>query len=134
MKAVMALHEKVLPPTLKVDRPDPELKLSGSSFYVNSVVRPWIRGSDHPRRASVSSFGFGGTNYHIALEEYVPDCATALRTTKNELFLYSAETPVKAADLCQAAALERGDIAAMAQASQQAFSAAAPVRVAIVAA
>ena len=69
-KAVMALHHRVLPPTIKVDRPNPALGLEDSAFYINTEARPWIRGSDHPRRASVSAFGFGGSNFHVALEEY----------------------------------------------------------------
>ena len=46
------------------------MKLDQSAVYLNTTTRPWIRGSDHPRRAGLSSFGFGGTNFHIALEEY----------------------------------------------------------------
>ena len=69
-KAIMALHHKVLPPTAKVDKPDPKLDIESSPFYLNTRTRPWIRGADHPRRAGVSSFGFGGSNFHVALEEY----------------------------------------------------------------
>ena len=72
LKAVLALHHKVLPPTLKVDRPNPALHLEDSAFYLNTAVRPWIHHAAHPRRASVSSFGFGGTNFHVTVEEYQP--------------------------------------------------------------
>ena len=65
----MALHHKVLPPTIKIDRPNPKLELERSPFYLNTQARPWIRGGDHPRRAGVSAFGFGGSNFHIVLEE-----------------------------------------------------------------
>jgi acyl transferase domain-containing protein/NAD(P)-dependent dehydrogenase (short-subunit alcohol dehydrogenase family) len=70
-KIVMALHHKVLPPTIKVDAPNPKMDLENSPFYLNLQSRPWVRGSDFPRRASVSSFGFGGSNFHIAIEEHV---------------------------------------------------------------
>ena len=70
IKAVMALHHKVLPPTIKIDKPNPKLDLEQSPFYLNTRTRPWMRGSDHERRGSVSSFGFGGSNFHVALEEY----------------------------------------------------------------
>ncbi|MEM6793982.1 MAG: beta-ketoacyl synthase N-terminal-like domain-containing protein, partial [Acidobacteriota bacterium] len=69
-KAVMALHHKVLPPTLKIDRPNPEMGLEDSDFYLSTVARPWIRDPARPRRAGVSSFGFGGSNFHVAVEEY----------------------------------------------------------------
>ncbi len=69
-KAVMALHHKVLPPTIKIDAPNPKLEIERSPFYLNTEARPWIRGSDHPRRAAVSAFGFGGSNFHVTLEEY----------------------------------------------------------------
>ncbi|MEQ1569976.1 MAG: beta-ketoacyl synthase N-terminal-like domain-containing protein, partial [Myxococcota bacterium] len=94
-KAVMALHHKVLPPTLKVDVPNPKLGVDKSAFYLNTRTRPWIRGSDHPRRASVSSFGFGGSNFHVALEEYTGpgNRALRLRTEPTELVVLSAATP-----------------------------------------
>ena len=69
-KAVMALHHKVLPPTIKIDRPNDKLNIESSPFFLNTEARPWIRGASHPRRAGVSSFGFGGSNFHLALEEY----------------------------------------------------------------
>ena len=69
-KAAMALHHRVLPATLKVKEPNPALRISESPFYLNTELRPWIRGKQHPRRAGVSAFGFGGSNFHITLEEY----------------------------------------------------------------
>ena len=69
-KAMLALHHKVLPPTLKVERPNAKLDVENSPFYINTQARPWIRGKGHPRRAAISSFGFGGTNFHVTLEEY----------------------------------------------------------------
>ncbi|MFC5148802.1 SDR family NAD(P)-dependent oxidoreductase [Streptomyces aureoversilis] len=70
LKAVLALHHKVLPPTINADRPHPGLRMETSPFYLNTLTRPWIRAGDTPRRASVSSFGFGGSNFHVTLEEH----------------------------------------------------------------
>jgi acyl transferase domain-containing protein len=91
-KAVMALHHKVLPPTIKVDRPNPELGIEQSPFYLNTQARPWVRNAQHPRRAAVSSFGFGGSNFHVTLEEYAGAAqpAARLRTAPTELFVISA--------------------------------------------
>ncbi|HUJ78997.1 MAG TPA: beta-ketoacyl synthase N-terminal-like domain-containing protein [Nitrospiria bacterium] len=70
IKAALALHHKVLPPTL-CDEPNPDLELEKTPFYLNTETRPWIHGADTPRRAGVNAFGFGGINAHVILEEYV---------------------------------------------------------------
>ena len=71
IKASLALHHKVLPPTLGVEKPNPALLLPDSAFYVNNEPRPWLNPRENqPRRAGVSAFGFGGTNFHVVLEEY----------------------------------------------------------------
>ncbi|GHG53608.1 type I polyketide synthase [Streptomyces griseocarneus] len=71
IKAALALHQKVLPPTVNVTRPGAEATREGSALYVNTAVRPWIRDPGRPpRRAGVSAFGFGGVNHHAVLEEY----------------------------------------------------------------
>ncbi len=69
-KAVMALRHKTLPGTIKVDKPSSAFDVKNSAFYINTSTRPWVRGQSHPRRVGVSSFGFGGSNYHVVLEEY----------------------------------------------------------------
>ncbi|MFO7706613.1 MAG: beta-ketoacyl synthase N-terminal-like domain-containing protein, partial [Desulfobacterales bacterium] len=72
VKAVLALHHKVLPATLKAEDPDPSLDLDHSPFYLNTCTRPWLSRPGEPRRAGVSSFGFGGSNFHLVLEEHRP--------------------------------------------------------------
>ncbi|MEU1056683.1 SDR family NAD(P)-dependent oxidoreductase [Streptomyces sp. NPDC005876] len=96
-KAVLALHHRTLPPTLKAESPTPALDTDSGPFYLSHRTRPWVRGSEHPRRASVSSFGFGGTNFHIALEEYTPQDGSPhrqglFRTAPDELVLISASS------------------------------------------
>ncbi|MBY0230378.1 MAG: acyltransferase domain-containing protein, partial [Gemmataceae bacterium] len=66
IKAALALHRKVLPPTIKVRKPVAEL-MQGP-LYANTECRPWMPAA-HPRRAAVSAFGFGGSNFHAVLEE-----------------------------------------------------------------
>ncbi len=73
VKAVLALHHKVLPATLKAEEPDPALDLDHSPFYLNTRTRPWLTRPGQPRRAGVSSFGFGGSNFHLVLEEHLPE-------------------------------------------------------------
>ena len=69
-KTAMALHHKTLPPTIKVEQPNQALAIEESPFYLNTAARPWIHSGDGPRRAALSSFGFGGANFHVAFEEY----------------------------------------------------------------
>jgi acyl transferase domain-containing protein/NAD(P)-dependent dehydrogenase (short-subunit alcohol dehydrogenase family)/acyl carrier protein len=70
IKAALALHHKALPPTIKIDHPVESLTDGQSPFYINTKKRPWLSHLRHPRRAAVSSFGFGGSNFHCVLEEY----------------------------------------------------------------
>ncbi|MEW6380465.1 MAG: SDR family NAD(P)-dependent oxidoreductase [bacterium] len=71
IKVAMALHSKVLPPTLGVSQPNKRANFDQSPFYVNTESRPWFNSEGEcPRRAGVSAFGFGGTNFHAVLEEY----------------------------------------------------------------
>ncbi|MGN6367477.1 MAG: SDR family NAD(P)-dependent oxidoreductase [Phycisphaerae bacterium] len=69
IKAALALEQKVLPPTIKVDRPLDVLEAGKSALYVNTEKRPWVGRREHPRRAGISAFGFGGSNFHCVLEE-----------------------------------------------------------------
>ncbi len=71
-KQVMALHEKVLPPSLNFREPNPNVDWASSPFRVNSELREWPQPPGGVRRAGVSAFGFGGTNFHAAVEEYIP--------------------------------------------------------------
>nr|WP_320013790.1 beta-ketoacyl synthase N-terminal-like domain-containing protein [uncultured Desulfobacter sp.] len=79
IKAALALHHKVIPPTLKAQTPDPDLDIHNSPFYLNQVARPWIchgagNGTNNALRCSgVSAFGFGGSNFHAVLEEFAPE-------------------------------------------------------------
>lgn len=94
-KAVMALHHKILPPTIKIEQLNPKLDFPNSPFYANTQTRPWIHNLKHPRRAGVSSFGFGGSNFHVALEEYTgANKALRLRSVATELVVLAAETPI----------------------------------------
>ncbi|MBY0550856.1 MAG: SDR family NAD(P)-dependent oxidoreductase [Candidatus Obscuribacterales bacterium] len=72
IKVAKSLYHKVLPPTLGVETPNPSCKFDSSPFYINTEPRPWVHSvaSNSPRRAGISAFGFGGTNFHAVLEEY----------------------------------------------------------------
>ena len=69
IKVALALHHKVLPPIINLENPNPSLNAEATPLYLNSETRPWITDGT-PRRAGVSAFGFGGTNFHFILEEH----------------------------------------------------------------
>ena len=98
LKVALSLYHKVLPPTLHVTKPNATLRETGTPFFVNTDALPWVAPSDptQPRRAAVSSFGFGGTNFHVVLEEYdrsapgaLPDAA-AVPTWPAEVAYWSS--------------------------------------------
>ena len=72
LKTTLALHNKVLPPSLHCEKPSPDIDFAHSPLYVNTELKPWTVPGDTPRRAAVSAFGFGGTNFHAVFEEYLP--------------------------------------------------------------
>ncbi|MBI3550747.1 MAG: SDR family NAD(P)-dependent oxidoreductase [Elusimicrobia bacterium] len=69
IKTALAIKHKTLPPSINFKTPNPGIDWSRCPFSVVTNPREWIPGKGHPRRANVSSFGFGGTNFHVALEE-----------------------------------------------------------------
>ncbi|WP_316524142.1 SDR family NAD(P)-dependent oxidoreductase [Kitasatospora brasiliensis] len=75
-KAVLQLRHGTLLPTLHAEEPNPNIDFTGSPFTVQRETAPWPQpydadGRPLPRRAAVSSFGAGGTNAHVIVEEYV---------------------------------------------------------------
>ena len=67
IKTSLALYNKVLPPSVNFETPNPTVDWASSPFRVITKAEPW--NSDKIRRANVSAFGFGGTNFHVAMEE-----------------------------------------------------------------
>jgi len=68
IKAVMSLKREVIPRTLHFRQPNPQIDFASSPFHVLADNTPWPRG-EQVRRAAVSSFGVGGTNAHVIVEE-----------------------------------------------------------------
>ncbi|MGD2116439.1 MAG: polyketide synthase, partial [Acidobacteriota bacterium] len=71
IKTVLALEHRRLPPSLHFERPNPRIDFESTPFFVQSELTDW-HASDGPRRAGLSSFGIGGTNVHLVLEEAPP--------------------------------------------------------------
>jgi amino acid adenylation domain-containing protein len=96
MKTALALKYQLLPPSLHFEQPNPKIDFANSPFYVNTRLTPWhdATNTGKPRRAAVSSFGIGGTNAHVVLEE-TPALESAPQAVNKpyQLFILSAKTP-----------------------------------------
>ncbi len=91
IKTSLALYNKVLPPSINFETPNPIVDWATCPFRVITKTQDWT--SDKVRRANVSAFGFGGTNFHVAMEEMndallkkeeTKVCASAVTPTKQE--------------------------------------------------
>jgi polyketide synthase PksN len=77
LKVLLAIRHKQIPALLHFEELNPYIDLKDSPFYIVDKTVPWqgavaADGSVLPRRAGISSFGWGGANAHIVLEEYLP--------------------------------------------------------------
>src|SRR5208283_2966718 len=111
LKATLALHNKVLPPSLHCEHPSPDIDFAHSPLYVNTELKPWTVPTDSVRRAGVSAFGFGGTNFHAVLEEYIPgklngngkrSVAAPSPTAEKRVSMTTVTPPSPAAVACKA--------------------------------
>jgi phthiocerol/phenolphthiocerol synthesis type-I polyketide synthase E len=94
IKVILALEHEMLPPLINFRAPNPQIDFAGSPFTVIAEPTRWPRGAV-PRRAGISSFGIGGTNAHLVLEE-APRRLPAQSPPSNrpaELLVLSARSP-----------------------------------------
>ncbi|MFJ9139337.1 amino acid adenylation domain-containing protein [Streptomyces sp. NPDC102256] len=70
IKAVLAVHHGHLPATPNVGEPIEELTAAGTRLSLLDEGRPWTEDTGRPRTAGVSSFGVGGTNAHVVVQEH----------------------------------------------------------------
>ncbi|MQS11078.1 amino acid adenylation domain-containing protein [Streptomyces kaniharaensis] len=68
IKTALALKHRRIPPHINLERPNPEIDLAALPFDIPTTAVDWPE-HDGPARAGVNSFGFGGTNAHVLLEE-----------------------------------------------------------------
>ncbi|MFD0313329.1 SDR family NAD(P)-dependent oxidoreductase [Streptomyces flavalbus] len=76
IKTALVLHHRAVPPTVHYREPNPHIPFDTLPLRVADALQPWPDG-DGPALAGVSSFGFGGTNAHVVLQEAPPAPAAA---------------------------------------------------------
>ncbi|MFB7615013.1 SDR family NAD(P)-dependent oxidoreductase, partial [Kitasatospora sp. NPDC056181] len=97
IKVLLAMGHGQLPGLHDFRTLNPRIRLEGTPFHIVESLRPWKpllseAGEPLPRRCGVSSFGFGGTNAHVVLEEAPPRTAAARRPRPGYLICLSART------------------------------------------
>jgi acyl transferase domain-containing protein/acyl-CoA synthetase (AMP-forming)/AMP-acid ligase II len=102
IKVILSMQHRKLPASLHFESANPLIRFDESPFYVNTSLRSWD--VDGPRRAGISSFGLGGANCHIILEEghASPETIQAQDgETEFKLFTLSARTDTALRALAQ---------------------------------
>jgi polyketide synthase PksN len=97
LKVLLSLKYKKIPPNINFKRINPYIDLNESPFYIVTDTQDWVELKDRekntiPRRAGISSFGFGGSNAHLLIEEYEIDKSLYNPNLLNpQIFLFSAK-------------------------------------------
>lgn len=108
IKTCLALHHRLLPPTLCAGEVRSEIAGGDLPFFLNTEARPWVHSNRRPRRAAINAFGFGGINTHAILEEFAerpePLCSfmPARRIGSSQLLLFAASTRAELDEQLQA--------------------------------
>jgi amino acid adenylation domain-containing protein len=90
IKTTLSLNNKLIPPLIGFEKPNPNIDFENSPFFVNQTLRNWE--SESPLRAGVSSFGVGGTNVHIVLEECPIEHKISISSRPQQLLMWSAKS------------------------------------------
>ncbi|MCX7920840.1 MAG: SDR family NAD(P)-dependent oxidoreductase [Clostridia bacterium] len=110
IKMALQLKYKQLVPTLHIKELNKDIQLEGSPFYIQKELTEWKKtvsntGSGnftYPRRGGISSFGAGGSNAHVILEEYdsVQVCKKVGNSSETHLIVLSAKTTENLDEMC----------------------------------
>ncbi|GKZ27195.1 type I Iterative Polyketide synthase (PKS), partial [Aspergillus brasiliensis] len=93
LKAVMALENRIIPPNIRMSKPNPNIPWDSCGLSVPTEPMPWPEGRNE--RISVNSFGIGGTNAHVVLDSalsYGVSSVPRRSLISPQLLVYSANT------------------------------------------
>lgn len=91
IKTVMAVREGKVPPSLHFENPNPQINFADSPFYVNTKLTDWPKNAEK-RLAGISSFGIGGTNAHVVIQEPPTQVSSAASKRPWSILPISART------------------------------------------
>ena len=91
IKTILSIDYKQIPPSLGFKKPNPSINFKNSPFFVNTKLRDWNIG-EGVRRAGISSFGVGGTNVHIIVEEHIMNRKVSDKGRSVQLLPWSAKS------------------------------------------
>ncbi|AJA48999.1 erythronolide synthase, modules 5 and 6 [Clostridium pasteurianum DSM 525 = ATCC 6013] len=95
IKVVLALKNKIIPPNVNLNEPNPMIKFSETPFYFTQNSKKWKSSESGKRRAAINSFGFGGTNCHMLLEgvpEEMKSSSQEEKTISKQVLCLTAHT------------------------------------------
>lgn len=90
IKTILALKHQKIPASLGYERANPAIDFENSPFYVNNKLKEW--NCIGKRRAGISSFGVGGTNVHIVVEEFERKLTSSGQSRPLQILTWSAKT------------------------------------------
>ncbi len=77
IEVILGLQKNQIPPQYRFTSAPQGFEIEHSLLTIPTTVRPWQKKGKHARMAAISSFGFGGTNAHLVVEEYQAGCCPA---------------------------------------------------------
>ena len=90
IKVALSLKNKTLIPSINFNQPNPKINFENTSLYIVDKLKKWERNGNKPLIAGISSFGIGGTNAHVILEEYIEQ-PTEFKKRDENIFIISAK-------------------------------------------
>ncbi|QSX05658.1 SDR family NAD(P)-dependent oxidoreductase [Sedimentibacter sp. zth1] len=123
VKTILAVKNKIIPPTINLVTPNVEIDFVNSPFYINTKAKKWETNGDK-RVALVDSLGLNGTNCNVIVEEYLDEnkksseigkkflvisarIETSLKNLIEEYVLFLKSENINLNDLCYTACIGR---------------------------
>jgi acyl transferase domain-containing protein len=98
IKVLLCLKHQTLAGNPQLETPNEYLRLEGSPFSLQKETKAWTTENNKARIAGVSSFGLGGVNAHVVVEEYLPGVREVYHSQLPAIFILSARNVTRLKD------------------------------------